>query len=120
MTNNHVSWILEIDINDSKIDDFKALMAEMVSATQADEPDALNYEWFISDDAKHCHIYERYSDSTATMTHLGNFGAKFAERFLGMVAPTRLTVYGDPSAEARAALAGLGAVHMELLGGFAQ
>ncbi len=120
MINNNVSWILELDINDGKSDDFKALMAEMVTATKANEPDALNYEWFISGDDKHCHIYERYSDSAATMTHLGNFGAKFAERFLGMVAPTRLTVYGDPSSEARVALAGLGAVHMELLGGFAR
>lgn len=120
MSNNNVHWILELDINDGKSDDFKALMAEMVDATQANEPGAMNYEWFISGDGKHCHIYERYSDSAATMVHLGNFGAKFAERFLGMVSPTGLTVYGDPSAEARAALAGLGAVHMEQIGGFAR
>ena len=120
MTNNNVHWVLAANINDGKSDIFKALMTEMVDATKADEPGAMNYEWFISDDAKQCHIYERYTDSAATMTHLGNFGAKFAERFLGMVSPTRLTVYGDPSAEARAALAGLGAVHMEQIGGFAR
>lgn len=120
MSNNNVHWVLALDINDGRSDDFKALMTEMVDATKADEPDALIYEWLISADGKHCHIYERYADSTATMIHLGNFGSKFAERFLGMVTPTGLTVYGDPSDEARAALAGLGAVHMEQIGGFAR
>lgn len=120
MSNNNVHWVLTVDINDGRSDDFKALMTEMVDATKADEPDALIYEWLISGDGKHCHIYERYTDSAATMIHLGNFGSKFAERFLGMVTPTGLTVYGDPSDEARAALAGLGAVHMEQLGGFAR
>ncbi len=54
------------------------------------------------------------------MVHLGNFGAKYAERFLACVDPTRLMVYGDPSAEVRAAMAGLGAVHMTQFNGFAR
>ena len=41
---DNIHWILELDINDGKSDDFKALMTEMVDATQADEPDALIYE----------------------------------------------------------------------------
>ena len=54
------------------------------------------------------------------MGHLGNFGAKFAERFLGCVDPTRLMVYGDPSAMVRAALEGFGAAHMTQFAGFAR
>ncbi len=120
MSNNNVHWLLAVDINDGKGDDFTALMAEMVKATQADEPNAMIYEWLISGDGKQCHIYERYTDSAATMVHLGNFGSKFAERFLSLCAPTGLTVYGDPDAQVREALAGMGAVHMEQLGGFAR
>lgn len=120
MSNNNIHWIITVDINDGQSDAFKALMTEMVDATKADEPDALNYEWHISGDGKQCHIYERYTDSAATMVHLGNFGTKFAERFLAAVTPTQLTVYGDPDAETRAALAGLGAVHLEKIGGFAR
>ncbi len=67
-----------------------------------------------------CHIYERYADSDAALVHLGNFGAKFAERFLECFEPTSLFVYGEPSDEARAALDGLGAVYLGTVGGFSR
>ncbi len=113
-----VSWVIELAVKDGQLDAFKALAGEMSEATQADEPDATHYEWFIDADGKTIHICERYADSAATMVHLGNFGAKFAERFLACVDPTRLTVYGDPSAEVREALTGFGAVHMAQFTGF--
>ncbi len=115
-----VSWVLELSVKDGQLDAFKALAREMSEATQADEPGATHYEWFANDDGKTFHIYERYADSAATMVHLGNFGAKFAERFLACVEPARLTVYGDPSEEVRGALAGLGAAHMTQVEGFAR
>lgn len=115
-----VHWVLELDIKDGQLDNFKALMAEMVDATKANEPDATHYEWFVNEAETSCHIYERYADSAAVMTHLGTFGEKFAERFLAALAPIRLVVYGDPSDEVRDALAGLGAAHMKQVGGFAR
>ena len=118
LMSDNIHWVLELDIKDGELDNFKGVMKDMVDGTRADEPGALNYEWFISGDGKQCHIYERYADSAATMVHLGNFGEKFAERFLAISTPTRLMVYGDPSAEVRAAMAGFGAVHMEQIGGF--
>ena len=115
-----VHWVIELDVKDGQLDAFKALAQEMSEATQANEPGASHYEWFVSEDGKVVHIYERYVDSAATLTHLGTFGEKFAERFLACVNPTRFTVYGDPSAEVRAAMAGLGPVHMTQFNGFAR
>ncbi len=115
-----VSWVLELNVKDGQLDAFKALAREMSEATQADEPGATHYEYFIDDDGKTIHIFERYADSAATMIHLGNFGSKFAERFLACVDPARMMVYGDPSAEVRGALAGFGAVHMTQFTGFAR
>ena len=60
---DNVFWVVELAIIPGQLDAFKALMNEMVAATQADEPGALNYEWFISEDGTTCHIYERYADS---------------------------------------------------------
>ncbi len=117
---NAVSWVLELNVKDGQLDAFKALAEEMSGATQADEPGATHYEWFADEDGNTVHIYERYTDSAATMVHLGNFGAKFAERFLACVDPARMIVYGDPSADVRSALAGFGAVHMARLTGFAR
>ena len=67
---DNVHWLLELKIKDGALGDFKALMGEMVEATKSNEPNAMNYEWFISEDNATAHIYERYSDSAATMTHL--------------------------------------------------
>jgi quinol monooxygenase YgiN len=116
---DEVHWVLEVNIKDGELDNFKAVMKDMVEATQ-NEPGASNYEWFISEDGNSCHIYERYADSAATMTHLGSFGQNFAERFLAAVEPTRFVVYGNPNDEVRGALAGFGAVHMSQIGGFAR
>jgi quinol monooxygenase YgiN len=115
---SHVYWMLELDVHPGREDDFRALMAEMVSATQGNEPGTLNYEWATSADGTICHIYERYADSAAVMTHLATFGEQFAGRFLEVLKPTRFMVYGSPSAEVREALAGFEPVYMEPAAGF--
>ena len=115
-----VSWVLELDLQAGRESDFRALMAEMIAATQANEPGTLNYEWSTSADGQRCHIYERYADSAAVMTHLGTFGEKFAARFLEVLKPARFVVYGTPSAAVRNALAGFNPVYMEGAGGFSR
>jgi quinol monooxygenase YgiN len=119
MTNN-VYWLLELAIKDGELDNFKTLVKEMVEATERDEPGALNYEYWIGEDGSTCHIYERYTDSDATMVHLGNFGSKFAERFMGCVDPTGFTVYGSANAQVKEALAGFGPTYMGSFGGFSR
>ena len=115
---NNVSWLLELAVKPGELDNMKALMAEMIEATMADEPDKLNYDWLLNDAGDSCHIYERYTDSAAVLTHLGNFGANFADRFLGCMDPTRITVYGNASDDARAALDGFGATYYPSSTGF--
>ena len=117
---DNVHWLLGLKINEGALDDFKALMSEMVAATKSNEPNAMNYEWFISEDNATAHVYERYADSAAVMTHLQWFGENAAERFLAAVEPTSFLVFGDPSADVREALAGFGAVHYGQIGGFAR
>ena len=114
-----ISWVLAGTINDGQLDNFKALMNDMVPSTEA-EAGAESYEFFISDDQGTVHIYERYADNAATMVHLGIFGANFAERFMGAFTPTNLDVYGEVDDTVREALAGLGAKHFATLGGFAR
>ena len=116
MTDN-VFWVLSLDVKDGELQNFKALMNEMIEATRK-ETGALNYEWFISEDEASIQIYERYADTDALMVHVGNFGANFAERFLGCVTPSSFVVFGNVSDQAREALAGLGAVHVSQIGGF--
>ena len=114
-----VSLNLQMSVREGQLSDARDLMPQMVEATRG-EAGTLGYEWFLGGDGTVCHIQERYADSGAAVVHFGNFGAKFAERFLACFEPTCLYVYGEPSDEARAALDGFGAVYLGTLGGFSR
>ena len=114
-----ISWNLQMSVRENRLNDARELMSEMVAGTK-EEPGAEGYEWFLSADGKTCHINERYADSSAVVVHLSNFGSKFADRFLACFEPTSLSVYGEPSSEARAALDGLGAAYLGWLAGFSR
>ena len=118
--NNTVYWNLELSIKAGEFENFQELMAEMVASTEASEPNALNYEWSVSEDKSSCHIFERYTDSEATLTHLGNFGEKFAERFMSIFDVKRFVVYGNPSNQIKEALSGFGPVFLSYAGGFSR
>ncbi|WP_094606020.1 hypothetical protein SPSIL_006840 [Sporomusa silvacetica DSM 10669] len=113
-----VSWIFEVSINDGELDNFKALMKEMVDSTAANEPGTLAYEWSISADGIQCHIHEWYKDSAATVAHLTTFKANYAARLMSMCMATRFVVYGNPDSSVHEALEGFGAIYMSPIGGF--
>jgi quinol monooxygenase YgiN len=113
-----LSWLLEVTILPGKLADFRAVAKDLIANTQP-EPGTLDYEWHLSPDNTTCHIVERYRDSAAMIQHVEGFG-NFAARFLASCRPTRFSVYGDLSAEAKTALADLGPVYFSGLGGFSR
>jgi len=117
MTEN-VYWVIELSVSPDSFEDLKTLNAELVEATRRNEAGMLDNHWAISDDRQVCHIYERFQDSAAVMSHLQWFGANFAERFMKILKPTRVVVYGTPSQELKDAISGLNPVYMAPLGGF--
>ena len=117
--NGHVAWMLELAVKPGELDNFKAVVNEMIESTRA-EPGTLMYEWSIDEDGGVLHGYERFSDSGAAVAHLSAFGEKFAQRFLAAVDPTRVSVYGTPSDDAKQALAAFGPAYLTPVGGFAR
>ena len=115
----HVSWVIELAVKPGQLGSFKELMEEMVAGTGT-EPETLNYEWYISGDAGTVHIFEKYANSDAMISHVSGFMEKWAGRFMECVSPTRFTVYGDPSEAARELLAPFGATYLAPWGGFAR
>ncbi|MGC3940529.1 putative quinol monooxygenase [Roseobacter sp. EG26] len=115
---DHIEWVLEMNIQDGKGDAVQPLVEEMVAATRETEPGALTYEYYVNADKTRCTVLERYADNAAVMVHLGNFGEKFADRFFATFEAVRFTVYGPSNDEVRAALAGLGATFDARISGF--
>lgn len=118
--NTHVCWMLEMEVRDGRGDDLRALMAEMAAATERNEAGTLDYEWSLSADGLRCHLWERYADSAAALVHGAAFNTRYAARFLDVLAPLRLTLYGFPSDEVKAALAPFNPVVMEPAAGFSR
>ena len=114
---NELSWVVELAVKPGELENFRALMREMVGSTRG-ESGTLSYEWFVSEDGTTVDIYERYVDSAAAVTHLRTFGDKFAGRFSVLVDLTRFTVFGTPSDEAKGVLDGFGATYLGPFGGF--
>jgi len=116
--NENVYWMLELAVQPGRLNDLRNVMQDMVDAASTNEPGTLNYEWNISADGGASHIYVRYRDSAAVMTHMQAFGTRFTARFMELVTITRFVVYGSPGAEVKAALAAYSPVYFAPFGGF--
>jgi quinol monooxygenase YgiN len=112
------SWVFEAAIKPDGLDDYRALAREIVADNAANEPGQTFLEWFIDD--HDVHIYERYVDSAAALTHVQRFVANFVERFLALCTPTRMSVYGEPSDELREAIAGFNPRYLGPVAGHAR
>jgi quinol monooxygenase YgiN len=117
-SSRHVAWMFELAVREGREADFHALMGEMAEATERNEHGTLDYEWYVSDDGRRLHIFERYADADAAMTHLGTFGERYMARFFDVLAPERLTLYGAPDERVRGALAQLAPPVMPRVAGF--
>lgn len=116
--NENIFWVLITKIKEGETGNLKALISEMTESTKVNEPGAINFEWFISSDEKFCHLYERYENSAATVTHLRNFTKNYAKRFMECLEVKSFMVYGKPSEEVIKMMSPLGVVFMEPAGGF--
>jgi quinol monooxygenase YgiN len=115
--NENVYWLLELAVQHGRRDEFTLLMREMVGAALG-EPETLNYEWHINADGTACHVYVRYRNCAAVMTHMRAFGNRFSDRFLDLARITHMVVYGAPDGEVKIALAPYDPIYFEPLGGF--
>jgi quinol monooxygenase YgiN len=113
-----ISWVFEATVKPDGLDGYRALAREITADNQASEPGQLAFEWFA--DGHDVHIYERYQDSAAALSHVQRFVANFAERFLSLCSPTRMSVYGEPADDLRAALTGFSPRYLGSLAGYAR
>ena len=113
----YVQFVVELDVTPGQADPFRALVADLVSATE-EEPGTLAYQWNLSADGMRYHVYERYVDAAAAVAHLGMFAQRFAGRFGACVTPARFVVYGAADAALRQTLAGFSPVYLATVAGF--
>ena len=92
-------------IPSDNLSEFKRLAGKALEIT-ADDPGALQYDWFFNADESKCVIRETYADSDAVLTHLGLMGDLLGQ-LIQVGGGIEIEVFGDPSdalLEAAAAL----------------
>lgn len=92
-------------IHDGQLEAFKAASQACVQLVSANEPGALQYDWFFSADETECVAIERYADSNAVLAHMANVGEQLGA-LIGM-SDFSVEVCGDPSDELRSASEGM-------------
>ena len=118
--NDNVLMVAENDIIAGQLESLKALILEMSEVIQRDEPGTLNYEWYIAEDSKSAHAFERYTDSETCLHHLMSMRQQYGERLFACLTITKITVYGNPSAQLRELFAGAAPIYGSRFAGVAR
>ncbi len=108
MADESFRLIVHQGINPGKIEEFKELAGRMTAGCECTEPGTLGYEWFVAEDGADCYLNEFYANSEAFLTHIQTIGPKIQD-MLKISPLLEAMVLGNPSPEAREALAALGA-----------
>ena len=117
-SNSWVSWLITCECQPSDYGSIAALAGEMSDFFQTNEPDTTHFEWSTTESQDQVHIHERYANSAQALAHMTAFGEKFGSRFMSLLKPTSVVVYGFPTPELKTALAGLSPKFTQNFAGF--
>jgi len=70
MMNNKIRYRVEFTIQGSKIEEYKKLVQDMVRLVEANEPDTINYEFYLNKAETSCVVNETYANSEVTVKGL--------------------------------------------------
>jgi quinol monooxygenase YgiN len=114
---NEITCVFSLEVQPGKFDEFKQLVAQIVSLASA-ESGTIMYEYSASPDGNTAHIVERYRDSRAIVEHVEQTFGPYAERFLSLVQVKGLVVYGNPDTGARQKLNAFAPIYLTQFDGF--
>lgn len=122
-----VSFLVELQLEAGQLDDLRHVARQMVRLAQDNEPGTLNYEYYVTPDARTCHIYERYASTAAVLEHSKSFPEQLGQAGQAF-RPLRLSAYGSVTPDIREqridpiirAVPGFTVVELEPFSGFAR
>jgi quinol monooxygenase YgiN len=117
--NIHIRAYFNIEKNN--VEQFKKLIKEMSEVVETNEPETLEYRFYLNEDETKCVAHETYADSKAALTHNDSAASKtILPSIFNICQLNRLDVYGNPSDELKMVLAGLNSQIFNLFTGFSR
>jgi quinol monooxygenase YgiN len=122
LKNNQIHFRAEITIEEGKIEEFKKLVQEMSRVVEANEPDTINYQFYLNrDDETKCIVHETYANSEAVFAHNAGVASQtILPKVFSVSRISRFEVYGNPSEELQKVLTSFGPQTYNLFAGFSR
>ena len=121
MEHNQIHFRAEFTIEEGKIEEYKKLVQDMSRVVEANEPDTINYQFYINREETRCIVHETYANSEAILAHnVGVASQTILPKIFSVSRISRFDVYGNPSEELQKVLTSLGPQTYNLFTGFSR
>jgi quinol monooxygenase YgiN len=122
MNCNQIHSRAEITIEEGKIEEFKKLVQDMSRAVEANEPDTINFRYYLNTaETTKCIVNETYANSEAVLAHINCVASQtILPNVFSVSKISRLEVYGNPSEELQNMLISFRPHTYNLLAGFSR
>ena len=106
MNNNQIHVRAEFNIEKEKIEESKKLIQDMSRMVENNEPDTINYQFYLNRSETKCMVHEIYKNSESTLAHIVGVASKtILPKIFNISKLNRLDIYGNPSEELQKVIA---------------
>jgi quinol monooxygenase YgiN len=121
MKHNQIQFRAEFTIQEGKIEEYKKLVQDMSRVVEANEPDTINYQFYLNRDETKCIVYESYANSEAVFAHNNGVASQtILPKIFHVSRISRFEVYGNPSEELQKVLTNFSPQTYNLFAGFSR
>lgn len=121
LKDNKIHIRAEFIIGKGKIREFRRLIQEMSNMVESNEPDTLEYRFYLNYDETKCIVHETYVNSNAALSHNSGIASQtILPKIFSISKLNRLDVYGKPNKELQGILKNFNFEHYILTTGFSQ
>ena len=121
MEHDQIHFRAEFAIEEGKIEEYKKLVQDMSRMVEANEPDTINYQFYLNGGETKCIVHETYTNSEAVFAHMNGVASQtILPKIFSVSRISRFDVYGNPGEELQKVLASFGAQTYNLFAGFSR
>jgi len=121
LEHNQIHFRAEFTIEEGKIEEYKKLVQDMSRVVEANEPDTINYQFYLNRDETKCIVHETYSNSEAVLAHITGVASQtILPKIFSVARISRFDVYGNPSEQLQKVLTRFGPQTYNLFAGFSR
>jgi quinol monooxygenase YgiN len=121
MDQNQIHFRVKLAIEPGKIEEFKKLVHEISRTVEANEPDTIDYQFYLNETETKCLVHETYVNSEAALAHNASVPSQTVlPKIFNVSKINGFDVYGNPSKELQKVLASVHPQTYNLFAGFSR